>query len=267
MALHIDLSAPKVRGVSARISTRIDGQVGWLIFDHEARRNAVTLSMWQAIPDAVGELDRDPDVRVIVLRGAGTDAFVAGADISEFEQSRVGDSAIEYERANTAAYDAITSTSTPTIAMIHGFCVGGGLAIALCADIRYSDTDGRFTIPAAKLGVGYRGAAVAQLQQIVGPAVAKEILFSAKLFDAEHALRWGLVNEVVAPDDLEAHVLDMAGRIAANAPLTQHAVKLAANGAADDTVAAAVAACMDSDDYREGIRAFLEKRPPTFTGR
>ena len=259
--------------MAGQIIAERDGSIGWLIIDQQERRNAVSLEMWEALPDAMSRLDDDPEVRVIVLRGAGDRAFVAGADISQFEQQRTGDAAPRYDAATAAGYGAVSSAMTPTVAMIHGPCVGGGLGLALSCDIRYCDSDARFTIPAAKLGIGYPPSGIAQLVNVVGPAIAQEVLFSAKLFDAEHALRWGLVNEVLPSADLEGHVVDMAERIAANAPLSHRVTKLTVRDltrmrelAESVAIGEAIAACRDSHDYHEGIRAFMDKRRPDFRG-
>jgi enoyl-CoA hydratase len=257
-----------------RVSTFKDGPLGWLVFDHPERRNAITGDMWRAIPAAVAQLSVDPEVRVLVLRGAGETAFISGADISEFEQTRTGASAADYDADSTLAFRAVSSCPKPVLAMIHGFCIGGGLAIALTADVRYAADDAVFAIPAARLGVGYPVDGVASLLDIVGPAAAKEIFFTARRFDAAEALSRRLVNEIKPKADLEAFVRDAAARIADNAPLTLEAIKVAVRelgrpaGERDaSAMQAAVAACASSDDYREGVSAFLQKRSPKFRGR
>ena len=178
------------------ILTIKDGPIGWIVFEHQERRNAVTVEMWRAIPDAVRKMSDDSAVRVVVLRGAGEAAFVSGADISEFEKSRTGDSLAEYEAVSERAFAAVASCEKPVLAMIHGFCIGGGLAIALTADVRYAADDATFAIPAARLGVGYPVSGVRSLLDVVGPASAKEIFFTARRFGAQEALTRGLVSEV-----------------------------------------------------------------------
>lgn len=252
-----------------------DGPIGRLTFANEARLNAVTFEMWSAIPPAMADFAADPTIKVIVLRGAGEKAFVSGADISQFEAKRGSADAIAiYNAATFAANDALVGSLKPTIAMIQGYCIGGGLGIALNCDIRVAAENARFAIPAAKLGLGYQYGGVKRLVDVVGPAYAKEIFFTARQFDAQEALRMGLVNRVAPLADLAALVGDMAARIGANAPLTIHAAKLAidavcadADGKSVAAVDAAVATCFGSEDYKEGRRAFAEKRAPRFLGR
>jgi len=256
------------------IHTRSEGGVGTLVFDHPERRNAVSVNMWAALPDALAGFAQDPDVRVVVMRGAGDKAFVSGADISQFDEQRSGDNHAGYDDAAALAFLALASFDKPLIAMIHGYCIGGGLAIALTADLRYADEHSRFAIPAARLGVGYHMGGVGDLAALVGMSTALEIFYTARKFDADEALRTGLVNAIVPATELEAHVQGVAAQISENAPLTIRAVKLAAqelsrpDGKRDYArVNAAVAACYASEDYKEGIAAFLGKRRPAFRGR
>lgn len=225
----------------------------------------MTSDMWRAVPRLCHELGDDSDVRVVILRGAGEHAFVAGADISQFQTERTGTAGNSYEDATTAAYAAIRTLPKPTLAMLHGFCIGGGLAIALSADIRYAADDARLGLPPAKLGIGYSAEGIATLQQLVGSSVTKEMVYTAELYDAPTALRWGLVNHVVAKPDLEAFVRTQAETMATRAPLSQQAAKLAVAG--DPEADAMIARCFTSDDYAEGVAAFMAKRPPEFTGR
>jgi len=259
--------------MTGRVRVEREGAIGWLIFDQIERRNAINTAMWAAIPAAVAELDGDPDVRVIVLRGAGDVAFVSGADISEFEESRNAERAAQYAALNGRAYAALADAAKPVIAMVHGFCVGGGTAIALHADLRYAAEDAQFGIPAARLGLGYEAEGIERLAQLVGPSTAAEILFTARRYGAAESLRVGLVNAVVPKADLEAFVRDVAATIAANAPLTLHSAKLVLRelgrtpGKRDGRlIEESIRICLTSADYREGVQAFLEKRPAKFRG-
>jgi len=259
---------------TARIVAEVGGGIGWLRINHPERHNAISLEMWQGLADASAAFEADEAVRVVVMHGVGGRSFAAGADISEFEQQRADvQQKQRYGEVAARGHDGLASLSKPLIAMIQGHCIGGGLAIALHADVRLAADGSRFGIPAARLGLGYEYAGLAALARLVGPSVAKDMLFSARQLDAAEALRVGLINAVCATDELEGRVRDYAASIAANAPLTIRAAKAAMRAferysLVDDTQAidALVNRCFDSDDYREGRQAFMDKRSPRFKG-
>lgn len=257
-----------------KLIARRENGLGWLVFNNPDRRNALNLAMWHGVTEIVREFEADPKVRVIILSGAGDKAFTAGADISGFESERgTPDAARAYEKATGEAYAAVREAAKPTIARIHGFCMGGGMAMAVSCDLRIAARNAVFGIPAARLGVGYGYDAVKTLLDLVGPSYTKEILYTARQFTADEAAAIGLINRAVEPGELDAAVADLAGRIAENAPLTIGAVAAAIrdllaephlrNRAAVD---AKVAACFASADFQEGRTAFMEKRRPTFRG-
>ncbi|MDB5876357.1 MAG: Enoyl-CoA hydratase/carnithine racemase, partial [Ramlibacter sp.] len=252
-----------------------DGPIGWMQFNNPARHNAVTLDMWKAVPEIISEFANDEQIRVVVLRGAGGKAFISGADISEFAEKRSSrEHVVEYERIAGLANAAIIDFPKPTIAMIQGYCVGGGLGVALCCDLRLAAENSSFAVPAAKLGLGYAYDGIKRLVDIVGPSCATEIFYTARQFNATEALQMGLVNRVVPASEIESYVRDYAGTIGGNAPLTINSVKLSVNEATKDpakrnlaAAQAAVDACFASADYVEGRTAFVEKRKPAFRGR
>jgi enoyl-CoA hydratase/carnithine racemase len=252
---------------------RVEGAIGWLTFNKPERRNAVSVDMWEAIPTILDRFEQEPAVRVIVLQGAGDQAFVSGADISQFEAVRSSpETTLNYERVFDAANDRLVACAKPTIAMIRGFCIGGGLAIAAGCDIRIAEEGARFGIPAARLGLGYGAAGVKKLMELVGPSFTKEIFFTARHFSADEAHAMGLVNRVVPVDSLESYTRQYCNFICDNAPMTILALKrtvgelLLGDRADLETCEQLVKACFDSEDYVEGRRAFMEKRRPVFRG-
>jgi enoyl-CoA hydratase len=261
-------------GTDKMLARVVDG-VGLMVYNNPARRNAQSMEMLQAVPRILGSFQDDPEVAVVVVTGAGDKAFVSGADISEFGERRTTPEArAEYDRAQQEAHQAWDKVEKPIIAMIRGYCMGGGLLTALRADIRMAAEGSQFAVPAARLGLGYGFAGVEQLMAVVGAAWTAEILYSARRLSAEEALRIGLVNRVVPPDRLETEVTELASSIAANAPLTVRACKAAIREALRPPgerdlkrVRDLVEACFRSEDYAEGQRAFLEHRAPRFVGR
>ncbi|MSP87398.1 MAG: enoyl-CoA hydratase [Alphaproteobacteria bacterium] len=256
------------------LSRRDDG-IGWMTFNNPARHNAVSLEMWQKAEAILSDFAADPAVRVVVVTGAGGKAFVSGADISKFGSERATEEAVKhYAETSARAYRLLYNLGKPTIAMISGYCIGGGMALAICCDLRFAADHSKFGIPAAKLGLGYGIEGISRLVDVAGPAFAKEMFFTARQFDVAEALAMGLINRAVPAAELEAYTTSTASTIAGNAPLTVNSVKRIVNEAVRDAgerdtalCERLVAECFASRDYIEGRTAFMEKRKPAFTGK
>jgi enoyl-CoA hydratase/carnithine racemase len=257
-----------------KIFSHTDGALGFLTFNNPERHNAMSLDMWQNGASALESLAEDPAVRVIILTGAGGKSFVSGADISKFDSERASPEGVAiYNAALEHFLEVLLACPQPTIAMIRGYCIGGGLGIAVCCDLRVASDHSRFGIPAAKLGLGYGLENLRHLKNVIGPQFSAEMLFTARQYDAASAVVMGLVNHVLLDSAIEVYVRDMAETIAANAPLTIRAAKGILQELQRDDSGPDIAkcerllrACFESEDYREGRRAFLEKRKPAFSG-
>jgi enoyl-CoA hydratase/carnithine racemase len=257
-----------------KMLSRKDGKVGYVIYNNVAKHNAVSLDMWEAAVGILDDFRNDPNISVVVVTGAGGKSFVSGADISRFEKERSDEASVRhYGSIVEKSYATFHEFPKPTIAMIRGYCIGGGMGLATCCDLRICTEKSTFGVPAAKLGIGYGYTGLKRLVDIVGPSFAMEIFYTARQFTAAEAAAMGLVNRVVADGELENYVKDYAETMAGNAPLTIRAVKAVVSEMMKDEskrdlkrAQAAVDACFRSRDYEEGRKAFMEKRKPVFTG-
>jgi enoyl-CoA hydratase len=249
--------------------------IGIVTFNNPEKRNAMSLDMWEGLGHALIELREDPKVRVVILTGAGDKAFMSGADISQFEKNRHNAQASEeYSRRSDAQRALLANYPKPTIASIRGFCLGGGMQVAMLADIRIAAATSQFGIPAAKLGIAYGYDGLKHLVSLIGPSSARLLLYTGMRIDSAEALRIGLVDRMVADADLWNATFEIARTISDNAPLAVHAAKITIAQILKDpdqrdmpAIKAIGTACMDSEDFREGRRAFMEKRKPRFKGR
>ena len=258
-----------------RVKTWLDGQVLHIRFDNPAKHNALSMDMWEAVPPLLARAGKDDNVRMVVFSGEGGKAFISGADISQFEDMRAAKEAVtRYEQMAEAALQGIFEFSKPTVACIQGYCIGGGVNVAISCDIRVASSNSVFSIPASRLGLGYRFSAMKNLTQLVGPGYAKDIFFTGRRLDAAEALRIGLVNRVSEPEGLDALLAEYTTAITTGAPLTikagkriiQEVLKLGADFDAE-MCRRLILDCFESEDYAEGRKAFMEKRKPIFKGK
>ena len=258
-----------------KIIGRRDGAVGHVVFNNPTKLNAVSLDMWDGFVGILKDYAQDPEIRCVVVSGSGGKAFVSGADISKFESERANAEAQKrYEAISKEGYESLYDFPKPTIAKITGYCIGGGMNLAACCDLRYCNEGARFGVPAAKLGLGYGFLRIERLSRIVGLPRAMEFLFTAKQFSSREAYEMGLVNGVAADAELDAMVAKITDAIAQNAPLTIALAKASAREIAKPEslqdhkkLEKMAVACFDSEDFKEGRRAFMEKRKPVFKGK
>ncbi len=257
-----------------QIRTELDGAIYWIIIDNPSRMNALNTAMWGALPGIFSQAEADNSIRVVMMRGAGDKAFSAGADISEFGTARTGEASKNYDDLNHAAFGAVMNCAKPTIAMVRGYCMGGGLELALCCDLRAAAEGATFSIPAAKLGIGYNPRWIRPLLSALSATQAKEVLFTGRRFSDEEALQMGMISRLLKAENLEQETRALAGMIADNAPLSLIAAKrcidefsAAPENPDMDALDKLVEDCFESEDYAEGRTAFVEKRKPVFHGK
>ena len=257
-----------------KMLSRVEEGVGYITFNNPEKHNAVSIEMWDALEKILDEFRLSKDIRVIVLNGAGGKSFVSGADISKFDKERSSKEAVlSYNKRTQKVYELLETFPKPTIAMIDGYCIGGGLNLAVCCDIRICSEKSKFAMPAAKLSLGYPFSSIKRLFDVMGPGMAKHFMFTAEKISASEALACGLVQKLVSEENIETYVRDYALTISQNAPLTIKAMKqigieILKNPDERDLLLCEqlASACFDSEDYKEGRKAFMEKRKPNFKG-
>jgi enoyl-CoA hydratase len=260
---------------SERVKAWVGGAVLHIRFNNPEKHNALSVDMWEALPPLLDKAEKDDNVRMVVLSGEGGKSFISGADISQFEDMRAAKEAVtRYEQMAEAALQGIYEFGKPTLACIRGYCIGGGVNVAISCDIRIASSNSVFSIPATRLGLGYRLSAMKNLTDLVGPGFAKDIFFTARRLDAAEALRIGLINRVAEPEGLDALLAEYTTAITTGAPLTIKAGKriireVLKSGADVDMELARklILECFESEDYAEGRKAFMEKRKPVFKGK
>jgi enoyl-CoA hydratase len=263
------------RSSTERVKTWLDGSVLHIRFNNPVKHNALSADMWEAVPPLLECAAKDGNVRMVVFSGEGEKAFISGADISQFEDMRAAKEAVKrYEQVAEAALQGIYEFGKPTVACIRGYCIGGGVNVAISCDIRIASANSVFSIPATRLGLGYRSSAMKNLIQLVGPGFAKDIFFTGRRLDAAEALRIGLINRMAEPEGLDALLAEYTTAITSGAPLTikagkriiQEVLKLDADFDAE-MCRRLILECFESEDYAEGRTAFMEKRKPVFKGK
>jgi len=269
------MADPTYQSTTDRVQAWLDGTTLHIRFNNPAKHNALSVDMWEAVPPLLALAQDDERVRLVVFSGAGEKAFVSGADISQFEDMRAAREAVaHYEAMAEETLTGISDFPKPTLACIRGWCIGGGVNVAIACDIRISASDAVFSIPAARLGLGYRYSAMKNLVDLVGPGVAKDLFFTARRIDAAEAKSIGLVSRIAAPDALDALLAEYTTALADNAPLTVMAGKaitreiLKPSPQLDMALCTSlIRGCFESADYTEGRTAFMQKRKPVFTGK